>query len=185
MNQQEEMRLIRKVVGGDVEAFAPLVERYQRACFLLVLRIVGRREEAEEVTQDVFVKAFRSLARFDGRSRFSTWLYRIACNTALSAVRGGRKRYTLFDAERVERVELTAEEAEGEEAALLNEAQIEELLHALDRLLPDERALIQLHYYEQLPLAECAKALHLTEVNTKVRLHRIRKKLERWINEQK
>lgn len=185
MTREEEERLIRRIKEGHIEAFAPLVEHYKRSIYVLVLRIVEQREEAEEVAQDVFLKAFQAIHSFDHRSRFSTWLYRIACNTALSAVRGGRKRYTLFDAERVERVELAAEEAEGEEAALLNEAQIEELLHALDRLLPDERALIQLHYYEQLPLAECAKALHLTEVNTKVRLHRIRKKLERWINEQK
>ncbi|MBE6196881.1 MAG: sigma-70 family RNA polymerase sigma factor [Rikenellaceae bacterium] len=181
MNHEEELRLIRRVLGGDAEAFAPLVERYSRPIFSLVYGIVGRREQSEELTQDIFVKAYTKLSTYRGASSFSTWLYRIACNMALSAVRPKRYTFSLFDEKRVERL---VDGSEQEQAEL---ARIEErermLLQALDRLAPEERALVQLHYYENRPLAECGEILGLTENNSKVRLHRIRKKLELWINE--
>ena len=181
MTPHEELRLIRKVLEGNAEAFAPLVERYSRPIFALVVGIVGRREEAEELTQDIFLKAYMKLSSFRGRSAFSTWLYRIACNEALSAVRRHRKGFSLFDSERGER--LPDQVDEDAELATLSEEQERALLVALDRLAPDERALVQLHYYENRPLAECGEILSISESNTKVRLHRIRKKLGLWINE--
>lgn len=184
MTQQEEERLIRKIKGGNVEAYAPLVEHYGRAIFVLVLRIVGQREEAEEVAQDAFLKAFRALPRFNGRSRFSTYLYRIACNAALSAVRGRKPRGQSFDERYAERIGEEGVDEESLEVNALTERQTEALFRALDRLTPGERALVQLHYYENLPLAECGAALQLTENNAKVRLHRIRKKLAVWISEE-
>lgn len=180
MTHYDEQRLIRKVLEGDSEAFAPLVERYSRPIFALVVGIVGQREEAEELTQDIFLKAYTRLSTFGARSAFSTWLYRIACNTALSAVRSRRRRFALFDSERGERLPELSDEGELTE---LDEAQEQALRAALDRLAPDERALVQLHYYENRPLAECGEILSISESNTKVRLHRIRKKLGLWISE--
>lgn len=181
MTRNEEQRLIRKVLAGETEAFAPLVERYSRPIFALVLGIVGRREEAEELTQDIFLKAYAKLSSFSNRSSFSTWLYRIACNTALTAVKRRQRRFALFDFSRTERLPEQVED-DGE-LAELTEAQETALLAALDRLEADERALIQLHYYENRPLSECGEILSLSESNTKVRLHRIRKKLGLWITE--
>ena len=180
MTHHEEQRLIRKVREGDAEAFAPLVERYSRPIFALVVGIVGQREEAEELTQDIFLKAYTRLSTFGGRSAFSTWLYRIACNTALSAVRSRRRRFALFDSDRSERLPDVVDEGD---LTALSEAQEQALLVALDRLAPDERALVQLHYYENRPLAECGEILSISESNAKVRLHRIRKKLGLWISE--
>lgn len=180
MTHDDEQRLIRKVREGDVEAFAPLVERYSRPIFALVVGIVGQREEAEELTQDIFLKAYTRLSTFGGRSTFSTWLYRIACNTALSAVRSRRRRFALFDSDRSERLPDVPDEGE---LTALSEAQEQALLAALDRLEADERALIQLHYYENRPLSECGEILSISESNAKVRLHRIRKKLGLWISE--
>lgn len=180
MTHYDEQRLIRKVREGDAEAFAPLVERYSRPIFALVVGIVGQREEAEELTQDIFLKAYTRLSTFGGRSTFSTWLYRIACNTALSAVRSRRRRFALFDSDRSERLPELSDDGELTE---LSEAQEQALLVALDRLDPDERALIQLHYYENRPLSECGEILSISESNAKVRLHRIRKKLGLWISE--
>ena len=85
--QQKDTDLVCASRDGDKQAFAALVERYRETIFFLVRRIVGNDEEAGETTQDVFIKVYRHLDRFDGRASFSTWLYRIACNTALSAVR--------------------------------------------------------------------------------------------------
>ena len=180
MTHHDEQRLIRKVLEGDAEAFAPIVERYSRPIFALVVGIVGQREEAEELTQDIFLKAYTHLASYGGRSAFSTWLYRIACNTALTAVKRRQRRFALFDFSRAERLSELSDEGELTE---LDEAQEQALRAALDRLDPDERALIQLHYYENRPLSECGEILSLTESNTKVRLHRIRKKLGVWITE--
>ncbi len=180
MTHHDEQRLIRKVLEGDAEAFAPLVERYSRPIFALVVGIVGQREEAEELTQDIFLKAYTRLASYGGRSAFSTWLYRIACNTALTAVKRRQRRFALFDFSRAERLPELSDDGELTE---LSEAQEQALRAALDRLEADERALIQLHYYENRPLSECGEILSLTESNTKVRLHRIRKKLGVWITE--
>lgn len=180
MTHHDEQRLIRKVLEGDAEAFAPLVERYSRPIFALVVGIVGQREEAEELTQDIFLKAYTHLASYGGRSAFSTWLYRIACNTALTAVKRRQRRFALFDFSRAERLPELSDDGELTE---LSEAQEQALRTALDRLDPDERTLIQLHYYENRPLSECGEILSLTESNTKVRLHRIRKKLGVWITE--
>ena len=180
MTHYDEQRLIRKVREGDAEAFAPLVVRYSRTIFALVVGIVGQREEAEELTQDIFLKAYTRLSTFGGRSTFSTWLYRIACNTALSAVRSRRRRFALFDSDRSERLPDVPDEGG---LTALSQAQEQALLVALDRLDPDERALIQLHYYENRPLSECGEILSISESNAKVRLHRIRKKLGLWISE--
>ena len=76
--QTEEQELIRRIAGGETRLCARLVDRYGRAVYTLAARIAGYTEDAEELTQDIFLKAFSSLDRFGGRSSFSTWLYRIA-----------------------------------------------------------------------------------------------------------
>ena len=85
--EQIESLYIRRTLNGETAAFGQLVEQYSQRIFLLVLRIVRCREDAEELTQDVFLKAFRHLNTFKGDSSFSSWLYRIAFNTAISFVR--------------------------------------------------------------------------------------------------
>ena len=91
MQQQEELELIRRIVNGETDLYAILARRYGRVVYTLVSRIVGCAEDAEELAQDVFLKAFRNLHRFNGRSSFPTWLFRIAYNTAVSETRR-RKR---------------------------------------------------------------------------------------------
>ena len=91
MQQQEEQELIRRIVNGETDLYAILARQYGRVVYTLVSRIVGCAEDAEELAQDVFLKAFRNLHRFNGRSSFPTWLFRIAYNTAVSETRR-RKR---------------------------------------------------------------------------------------------
>ena len=79
--------LISKVLSGDQQAYAGLVSRYQNYVFTLALRVVKSREDAEEVAQDSFIKAYKYLADFKGASKFSTWLYTIVNNTAISFLR--------------------------------------------------------------------------------------------------
>ncbi len=82
-----DTEIINQVVGGNQQAYALLVNRYQEYVFTLVLRIVKNREDAEEVSQDVFIKAYKNLNSFRGDSKFSTWLYTIVNNTGISFLR--------------------------------------------------------------------------------------------------
>lgn len=95
--QTEEQELIRRIAGGETRLCARLVDRYGRAVYTLAARIAGCTEDAEELTQDIFLKAFSSLDRFGGRSSFSTWLYRIAYNTAVSHARRTRPKHYGID----------------------------------------------------------------------------------------
>ncbi len=175
--EEREQELIRRILRGESDRYAELVDRYARMIQTLVARIIDRPEEAEEVTQDVFVKAFRQLGTFSGRSSFQTWIYRIACNTALSHARRTRRRNTLTGIDERRLGLLPDEEVERLEEWVAHERQLEALTRAVARLEADERALITLFYYEERSVNECAAILGLQENNVKVRLHRIRKKL--------
>ena len=142
--------------------------------FVLVDRIVSCQEDAEELTQDVFLKAFQQLSSFKAESSFSTWIYRIATNIAISAVRKKRNDVLRLDDSVFANLSDTqVDEALEDES----EEQMERLQQAMNQLEADERALITLYYLEEKPLAEVAFILGMTEGNAKVKLHRIRKKL--------
>ncbi len=173
--QTEEQELIRRILHGETALYAELANRYERMIFALVARIVGRREEAEEVTQDVFLKAFRQLGGFAGRSSFQTWLYRIACNTAVSHARRAQPRSLEIDERRL--AVLPDKETDRLEEWTAHQERLDALTQAIGRLDPEERALVTLFYYEERSVAECAAISALTESNVKVRLHRIRIKL--------
>ncbi len=175
--QEMEQALIRRILRGESNLYAQLVDRYARMVHTLVARVIDCPEEAEEVTQDVFLKAFRQLDGFSGRSSFQTWIYRIACNTALSHARRTRRRNTLSGVDERRLALLPDEEAERLETWAAHERQLEALTRAIARLEAEERALVTLFYYEECPVSECAAITGLTEGNVKVRLHRIRKKL--------
>ena len=110
MRQQQEHDLIERIADGDTEAFAVLVDRYAHTVHALVARIVVTAEDAEEVTQDVFLKVFDHLPRFDGRSSLATWIYRIAFNTAVSHARRRRRPTCPIDERRI--AAITDDEAE-------------------------------------------------------------------------
>src|SRR3954467_10703532 len=93
--------IINQVVKGDQNAYATLVERYQNYVFTIVLRYVKSREDAEEVAQDVFVKAYRSLADFKGNSKFSTWLYTVATTTSITFLRKKKLEVQSLDNEQI------------------------------------------------------------------------------------
>jgi RNA polymerase sigma-70 factor (ECF subfamily) len=165
---------IEKIQAGETECFAFLLKRYSRPVFSLIVKIVGNREDAEELTQDVFLKAYRSLASFQGNSSFSTWLYRIACNTAVSATRKKKHEWLPVEEAALENV---AEDVTETLAQADSEEQLARLEQALEQLLPDERALILLFYMQEKTVEEMASITGLTLSNVKVRLHRIRKKM--------
>lgn len=172
--KKEEAHIIKEILNGKTEQYEYFLDRYGQQVFVLVDRIVSCQEDAEELTQDVFLKAFQQLSSFKAESSFSTWIYRIATNVAISAVRKKRNDVLrLDDSVFANLSDIQVDEALEDDS----EEQMERLQQAMNQLEADERALITLYYLEEKPLAEVAFILGMTEGNAKVKLHRIRKKL--------
>ena len=172
--KKEEAHIIKKILNGKTEQYEYFLDRYGQQVFVLVDRIVSCQEDAEELTQDVFLKAFQQLSSFKAESTFSTWIYRIATNIAISAVRKKRNDVLRLD----DSVFANLSDTQVDEALEDDsEEQMERLQQAMNQLEADERALITLYYLEEKPLVEVAFILGMTDGNAKVKLHRIRKKL--------
>ena len=172
--KKEEAHIIKEILNGKTEQYEYFLDRYGQQVFVLVDRIVSCQEDSEELTQDVFLKAFQQLSSFKAESSFSTWIYRIATNLAISAVRKKRNDVLRLD----DSVFANLSDTQVDEALEDDsEEQMERLQQAMNQLEADERALITLYYLEEKPLAEVAFILGMTEGNAKVKLHRIRKKL--------
>lgn len=163
---------IQRVEAGETACFACLVDKYSQSVYNLIAKVVGNKEDAEELTQDVFLKVFRKLSSFHGDSRFSTWIYRIAYNKAISATRKRKPHFTSIDDLPVSE---TAEEEDSKEPAL------QLLEQALHELSAEERAMILLFYTEEKSIREIAQITKTSESNTKTKLHRIRKKIEKYM----
>lgn len=171
-----EADCIRETQQGRPEAFNPLVSRYAPRIRAYLYRMVRNQEEAEDLTQETFIKAFRNLSRFDAERPFRSWLYTIATNTGLNALRSRKRRGTPveLDAERVASpgtvVERPAAYGMGREEAL-------EL--ALAQLTERAARLVALHYQEGFSLAEAGTMMGLTENAAKVAVCRARKQLRK------
>ena len=165
-----EAELIQRVIAGEKEEYEKLVIHYQSFCFTLANRILNNRMEAEEATQDAFIKAYRSLKYFSGKAKFSSWLYRIVYNTAISYY---RKRKNHEDFEIVKYDHSFSSENQYSE----KQDRVKFIKEAIDRLNPQDATIISLFYYEELSLEEISKIMALRTNLVKVKLHRARKKL--------
>ena len=179
--RSDEKDIIKHIIKGETHLYAHFVDKYSEAVFSLVAHMVNCREDAEEITQDIFIKAFEKLSSFNIDSSFSTWLYRIAYNTTISALRR-RPCNSVAIAE-----EILADTDDTLVDETLNNEN-EELLQRLDRaialLSPEERALVRLYHLEERSISETAQITGLKENSVKVKLHRARKKLYILIKEQ-
>lgn len=179
--------IISRVLQGEQNAYAELVNRYQNYVFTLVLRMIKSREDAEEVAQDVFVKAYRSLADFRGESKFSTWLYTITNTTSITFLRRKKLEIHSLDNEKV--FEVADSKDSGLRSNLVEQkSRVNMVNEAIAMLGPDDAEIITLFYKAEQNLEEIARILGL-EVNTaKVRLHRARgrlkEKMERHFTEE-
>jgi len=167
----EDQELIKKVQLGDVNAFSELVNRHKNMVYSLAFRMVKPEEDAEEVAQDSFVKAFSSIKQFKGKSKFSTWLYKITYFTAINHLRKNKMLTSPIDMSSFE------DEEESALDYLNNEDQQKYIQAALQYLKPIERNLITLHYLKEFSTKEIQEITGLTASNIKVSLMRIRKKL--------
>jgi RNA polymerase sigma-70 factor (ECF subfamily) len=166
-----DAQLVARCLGGDVEAFEPLVRRYERPLFNAAFRLLGDREEARDVVQGAFVKAWEKLVSFDPRHRFFSWIYRIVVNESLNA----RARRPALKP--LEESDVVA--AGGPEEALRSRERTDSLQAALLRLTGDDREVIILRHFAELSYAEIGETLGLAEKTVKSRLHEARQRLGR------
>lgn len=166
---------VQRVLEGDLTSFACLVDRYSQSLFAWIFRIVQRREEAEELAQDTWMKVYEHLSDFKQDCSFSTWLYRIAYNTAISATRRKQPPFCSVNEELLKQV--SEEEVEQWMGNGPSDERVAHLESALRLLSADERALVLLFYWQQKTIEELASITGQKPSNVKVRLYRIRRKL--------
>lgn len=141
--------IVRRVLNGDVEAYAILVDRYFEHYVRFAVHLVGNREDAEEVVQDTFLRAYRALGRYEERERFGAWLMRILVNRARTVSAMGRRREKMFPEQIDDTLPEASENHPADRAALR-----EEMSRALSQLGADQREAFLLHYVEGLSYEE-------------------------------
>ena len=175
MNYKGDIFYINQVLEGNINAYSYIIDKHKDNVFNLAYRICGNREDAEEIAQDGFLKAFKSLKNFKMQSSFATWLYRIVYNTAISLVRTKKKGVLSledFPADAIDflRYGTSKEEAENDfRNSLVN--------FALQKINIEERGLISLYYYDEMSTEEIAAVTGISRSNIKVKLFRARQKM--------
>ena len=174
---QTDNEIISRVLQGEQNAYAELVNRYQHYVFTLTLRMIKSREDAEEVAQDVFIKAFRYLSDFRGESKFSTWLYTIVNTTCITFLRKKKLDIHSLDNEKV--FELADSQDSGFRANMVEQkSRVNMVNEAIALLSPDDGEIITLFYKAEQTLEEISKILGMETNTVKVRLHRARTRLK-------
>jgi RNA polymerase sigma-70 factor (ECF subfamily) len=179
MDYKGDIYYIEQVLAGKNNAFGYIVDQHKNKAFNLAFRICGNHEEAEELAQDSFLKAYRALNSFKMKSSFATWFYRIVYNTTISHVRLKKKGVLSledFPADATDFIGTNTNEEEAEKEyrnSLVN--------FALQKITEEERGLISLYYYEDMSTDEIADVTGISKSNIKVRLFRARKKMQEII----
>jgi RNA polymerase sigma factor (sigma-70 family) len=175
-DSRSDDELINGVLAGNQQSFAALVERYQKYAFTLAMKFVKNREEAEEIAQDCFVKAYKSLATFERKSKFSTWLYQIVYYTSMSAMRKKKMEKVSIDDEETF-LQLESKESSFKADIVERKSKTEFLQLAMNELQGDDAFMLTLFYQSEQSLEEIAKITGYEENNVKVKLHRARHRL--------
>lgn len=168
--------------NGDVQALSPLILHYQNYVFQIALGILKNREEAEEVTQDVFVKVFKVLDTFKGESKFSTWLYRISHNLALNRLAKMARDPVKVQSWSEKQLQVPVSDKLSWEIMAWKDRK-KFITFALERLNAEDRLILTLFYLHEQQLGEIAVIMDIQPNNVKVKLHRARKKIEKVLNQ--
>ncbi len=179
---ENDQELVARVLDGDQQAFAELVELYQQAVYNLAYRMLGNVDEAEDATQETFLRAYQHLRRYDLTRPFKTWLLSIASNYCIDCIRKRRLTWLSIDEPLPPHPALTSSETAPEHAAMDSEraAAIQSLLNDL---APDYRAAVILRYWYDMSYTEIAEALETSESAIKSRLFRARQMLAAKLKE--
>lgn len=181
MKQNDDLYYIDAVKKGNVQAFSFLVEKYQKMVYTLALKLMKKAEEAEEIAQDTFVKAYQKIDSYEGKSKFSTWLYSITYNACVSELRKRRIEFKSLDDRQI---------SDDDEQKMHNyyretrkEDQERYLNLALEKLPEDDQVLVTLYYFENQSMDEISVITGLTVSNIKVKIHRARKRMYQLLHE--
>jgi len=177
MDQQEELEYIHKVRAGDHVAYAVLVDSYKGLAYAIAFRVLGNAEDAQDVAQEGFIKAYQQLHQFAGKSRFSTWLYTIVYRTALTKAKESRVR--MFSITDRFRETFTQDYSTPQLTILQTDDEQRSVQAAIDKLPQPEALVVMLYYMEDHSVAEIQQITGLSGANIKIKLFRARKKLER------
>jgi RNA polymerase sigma factor (sigma-70 family) len=172
-----DIELIEQTLVGNQAAYADLVKRHQRFVFTLALRFAKNREDAEEIAQDCFIKAYRSLSAFQRQSKFSTWLYSIVYTTAMTFLRKKRVDTDSIDDENTY-IQLENTSSSHDVNSAENKSRSYYLNQAITQLMPDDAAIITLFYMGEQSLDEIGKTLGIETNTVKVKLFRARQRLK-------
>ena len=167
---QEEIQLIDRILAGERDLYAKLVDKYKNYAYTIALKIVENRPEAEEAAQDAFIKAFHYLKGFNRQAKFSTWLYRIVFNTAISYKRKNKQQFQSIENSIVEYSVKADSEIEKEDKQIF-------VSQAMNKLNEADKLAIQLYYIKEFSLEEVAEMMGQNENTIKVRIHRARQRL--------
>ena len=173
-----------KARGGDRDAFGRLVRRHQRRVYAAALHILGNHSDADDVTQESFVRAYRGLATFDGRADFFTWLYRITVNTALNALRSDKRGAALHNRGQAEaahvggRPEALGQLAQSPAQKVQQTSEVTRVLEAVAALTPPLRVTLVLATIEELPHKQIAEILEIPEGTVAWRVNEARRLLK-------
>ncbi len=175
----EEALLISRARDGDQEAFRQLVERYQGAVYNLAYRMLGDPGDAEYAAQDIFVRIYRHLGRYDPARKFSSWSLAIATNYCIDQLR--RRRMQLVPLENI--IPWARSREAGPEGEAITQEQRDEVQRLITRLPEKYRAPLVLRYFDELSCAEIAEVLGMPEGTVKTQIHRARKALGKLLAE--
>ncbi len=167
----KEKEQINEILKGNEHAFNYFIDTYQNSAFNLAYQICQNRQDAEDIVQDAFVKAYFRLNTFRGDSKFSSWLYRIVYNMAISHC-----RKTLITTVNLKDI-ITNHYYEDNTEQIEKKEQIEIIYKTFIALSHNDKCILTLFYIEEVPVKDISKIMRLSESNIKIRLHRARKKL--------
>ncbi|QGY43010.1 sigma-70 family RNA polymerase sigma factor [Maribellus comscasis] len=178
MESKHDIYYIEKVKNGQTQYYSYIVEKYKDIVFSIALKVLKNREDAEEMAQESFIKAFKSLHTFKGKAKFSTWLYRITYNNCISEVRKRKIHFASTDD-----IEIKDDDSDFNLDGLPEENREKYIKAALEKLPEDEYTLVLLYYFEDQSIEEISKVTRISESNAKVKLFRARKKLYTILND--
>lgn len=170
ITRQEEFEIIDQILAGETNRYAQLVDHYKSFAFTIALKVLENRAEAEEVAQDSFVKAYHYLKNFNREAKFSTWLYRIVFNTAISQKRKNKHSFVSIENKIIEYCERADIDLEKEDKQVF-------IAQAMGKLNEADRLSIQLYYLKEFSLEEVADMMGQNINTIKVRVHRARQRL--------
>jgi RNA polymerase sigma-70 factor (ECF subfamily) len=175
--------IINLILQGDREKFRLLVERYQSIVFRTCMGFLHDKNDADDLTQDVFIQVYQSLQGFKGEAAFSTWIYRIAINASLNMVRKSKRNPvlhrldTLFGAGRDKEISFPVSDTENPESMLIRQEHSEWVQKALDKLPDNQRVAIILSKYDDLSQKEIAEIMNTSEGAVESLIQRAKKNL--------